>query len=474
MQRSLSTDAPQPNGRVDHKTSGSTIFIEHRDGRMFQRLESNGLRLEYPVAYAVGDGKAGYSYLVHIGDYLFQSPVSFYSQARTWDLTPGYEPEPVLDFTHPISEGCIFCHSGTANLIAGSGNRFGVPALEPISCERCHGSVEAHLKNPVPGSIVNPAKLSRTERDSVCEQCHLEGELRILNPGKRWFDFEAGADLESVFVTYVRHSTGVKAVSQSEQLALSRCARESQGKLWCGSCHDPHSAGADRALEVRAVCLGCHAQLLAAGKHRPAQECVSCHMPRLRPSNVAHTAITDHRISTPETRKKDRVISANGELTAWRQPALDLIQRDLGLALFQSSLSSKTHEGLTRAYDILAHLSSDQRSDPDVLAALAATLLAEGHKDLSISLYSKAVSLRPGNARLTYCLGAAFAAKGDAASAIRELEKSVQLDPSDPDPYLKLAAIYEKSGHKKEARAALRAYLGFMPQNLTFRRRLGE
>src|SRR5450755_1766575 len=94
MQRSLSTNAPQPNGRVDHKPSSSTIFIDHRAGSMVQRLESNRLRLEYPVAYAVGDGKAGFSYLVRIGDYLFQSPVSFYSQAGAWDVTPGYEPEP--------------------------------------------------------------------------------------------------------------------------------------------------------------------------------------------------------------------------------------------------------------------------------------------------------------------------------------------------------------------------------------------
>jgi hypothetical protein len=474
MQRSLSTDAPQPNGRVEHKNSASTILIDHRGNQMVQRLDSNGLRLEYPVAYAVGDGKAGYSYLVRIGEYLFQSPVSFYSQSRTWDLTPGYEPEQVLDFTHPISEGCIFCHSGSANLIAGSGNRFAEPALQPISCDRCHGPVEAHLKSPVSGSIVNPAKLPQTRRDSVCEQCHLEGEVRILNPGKRWFDFQAGANLESVFVTYVRQSEGVKAVSQSEQLALSRCSRESEGRLWCASCHNPHAPKGDRAQVVRTVCLTCHAALLASGKHKPADECTSCHMPRLRPTNVAHTAITDHRISTPSARKSLGEGSKSAELSAWRQPEPNLVQRDRGLALFQASLSSKTREGLTRGYDILAHLSVEQRSDPDVLAALAAVLLAEGRQDLSVNLYSKAVSQRPGDARLVYCLAAAYAANGDSNSAIKELQKSIQLDPSDPDPYIKLASVYEKAGRKKEAREALRSYLQFMPQNLAFRRRLGE
>jgi len=298
--------------------------------------------------------------------------------------------------------------------------------------------------------------------------------VRVLNPGKRWFDFQAGTRLESVFVTYVRQSEGVKAVSQSEQLALSRCSRESQGRLWCASCHNPHAPKADRSVEIRTVCLKCHADLLASSKHKPADECISCHMPRLRPNNVAHTAITDHRISTPKTRNSNPEMVKNAELSAWRQPEPDLVQRDLGLALFQASLSSKTHDGLTRGYDILAHLGPEQRSDPDVLAALAAVLLAEGHTDLSVNLYSKAVSQRPGNARLVYCLGAAFAAKGDPTSAIQQLQKSIQLDPSDPDPYIKLAAVYDKAGRKQEARGTLREYLKFMPQNLAFRRRLAE
>ena len=189
--------------------------------------------------------------LLRFLQFLFQSPASYYSQAGAWDVTPGYEPERVLDFTHPITEGLrvlpfrivlIWLPAPTTNSVQ--------PALSPISCERCHGPAQAHLQKPVPGSIVNPAKLLSAARDSVCEQCHLEGEVRVLNPGKHWQDFQPGNTLETVFSTYlVRAAPGLgdKAVSQAEQLSLSRCARESAGRLWCGTCHDPHSSATNRA-----------------------------------------------------------------------------------------------------------------------------------------------------------------------------------------------------------------------------------
>ncbi len=285
MSHSLSVVANQPDGHMRHALSDSEITIRHTaDGTMIHHLSSRGLSAEYPIAYAVGTGKVGFSYLISIPPFLFQSPVSYYSQGSLWDVTPGYESERVLDFTHPISEGCVFCHSNSVNLVPGTDNQFRQPALSPISCERCHGPTQEHLRNPVAGSIVNPRKLSPIARDSVCEQCHLEGEVRILNPGTRWLDFHAGAALESAFSTYlVPASAGEKAVSQSEQLSLSRCARESAGRLWCGTCHNPHSSATNRAQEVRAACLECHATLFANG------QAPACRRMRIV-SYAAHTA----------------------------------------------------------------------------------------------------------------------------------------------------------------------------------------
>ena len=471
MSQALSTVANQPDGKMRHNLSDSDITIRHNaDGTMVHHLASRGLTAEYPIAYVVGTGKVGFSYLISIPPFLFQSPVSYYSQGSQWDVTPGYEPEHVLDFTHPISEGCVFCHSNSVNLVPGTDNQFRQPALSPISCERCHGPADAHLKNPVPGSIVNPPKLTPAARDSVCEQCHLEGEVRVLNPGKHWQDFHAGAELESVMSTYfVRTpaSAGEKAVSHSEQLSLSRCARESGGRLWCGTCHNPHSSTNSRAQEVRTACLTCHATLFTVQKHQAAEECVSCHMPRIRPNNIAHAAITSHRIAVPSSQPASDAKPIGGELQAWRQPPADVAARNFGLALFETGRSNKNWDNVYRSYQILSHL---PRRDPQVLAALGSILLQQNHADLAVSLYRQAAEAEPRNARYAYVLGVALDAQGKQQAAISELRHSIELDRSVPDPYHKLSEIYAQLGMHALSKQILEEYLKVMPQNITQRR----
>ena len=471
MAQALNTVADQPDGHVSHALSGSAITIRHAaDGTMIHHLNSHGLTAEYPIAYTVGTGKVGYSYLISLPPYLFQSPVSYYSQANLWDVTPGYEPERVLDFTHPIVEGCVFCHSNSANLVPGTDNQFRQPALTPISCERCHGPSEAHLKNPVAGTIVNPPKLPRAARDSVCEQCHLEGEVRILNPGKQWQDFRAGTETESVFTTYLvptPASKGEKAVTQSEQLSLSRCARESNGRLWCGTCHDPHSMAINRAAEVRSACLTCHATLFTAQQHKPADECVSCHMPRVRPNNIAHAAITSHHIAIPSTQPPSDAKPVGGELTAWRQPPADLVARNLGLALFDVGRSTHNWDDVYRSYQLLSHL---PQRDPQVTATLASILLDQKHGDLAVNLYRQAAAAQPRNARFAYLLGVALDTQGKQQDAIMELRHSIELDRSVPDPYRKLSEIYERMGMHALSKQVSADYLKVMPQNITERR----
>ena len=85
---------------------------------------------------------------------------------------------------------------------------FGIQPLNGIRCDRCHGLGEDHARRPSAGNIVNPAKLPAAARDSICEQCHLEGETRMLNPGKRWLDFRPGEPFEQVAVTYLAAQQG--------------------------------------------------------------------------------------------------------------------------------------------------------------------------------------------------------------------------------------------------------------------------
>ena len=78
--------------------SGSLLSVEHRGGKLFHAVQRDGLTAEYPIAFAIGSGKVGYSFAVRVGDSLFQSPISWFSQARHFDLSPGFERDANIDF----------------------------------------------------------------------------------------------------------------------------------------------------------------------------------------------------------------------------------------------------------------------------------------------------------------------------------------------------------------------------------------
>ena len=106
---------------------GSRFLIE-RDGDRVRhrrtRLGPNGrpaAELSWEVHYVVGSGKRGYSYLTDQDGFLFQTPISWYSQKDTWDLSPGFRPAMLTGRT-ALPE-CLFCHSNHANPIEGTVNR---------------------------------------------------------------------------------------------------------------------------------------------------------------------------------------------------------------------------------------------------------------------------------------------------------------------------------------------------------------
>ena len=206
---------------------------------MFHVLSERGLTAEYPVAYQIGSGIKGRTYAVQVGDYLLESPLSWY-QGSAWDVSPGFESMQLLDFDRPITANCLFCHAGRAKFSDADGRRLDVSGdggrVEAITCERCHGDGETHVRRPSAKNIVNPGQLSGAARDSVCEQCHLEGETRILNPGKTLDDYRPGDPLEKTMVTYLfqRANAEKPAVSQVEELAESKCAprQRRQAVVW--------------------------------------------------------------------------------------------------------------------------------------------------------------------------------------------------------------------------------------------------
>jgi tetratricopeptide (TPR) repeat protein len=362
------------------------------------------------------------------------------------------------------------------------------PFAGGISCERCHGSASAHLRNPAPGSIINPAKLEPRARDSICEQCHLDGEVSVPNPGKETTDFRAGERLEDVYTVYFYKSSRDPAkpnpltiISQSQQLALSKCALNSNDKLWCGTCHNTHELPKEPVAYYRDRCLNCHSAPLSNSHPKPDQDCVGCHMPRLSVGRGAHTIFTDHRIAiyTPQQLAHLRSESSGSnsapasnedELIPWRNPPPQFAERNLGLANALVGRRINTLRFIRRGDELLRSASDDFPTDPALLRAMANTTTGFRPEASAQTLFSKVIALKPNAALVYYDMAFAATRTGNTESAIEYLEKALQLDPFLVTPYKELARLYMVSHQPALARETYKRFLEAFPENLEARK----
>jgi hypothetical protein len=365
-----------PGSRTQFEVSQAGDTLEVRWGHQKETL-----------AYYIGSGRMGRSYVLSENEYLYQAPIGYYGNRHLWDMAPGYERDPEPDFTRPITDECLFCHASPARPAPGTLNQYSQPAaiFRGIGCERCHGDGSRHMQNPQRTNIVNPAHLSGAARDSVCEQCHLTGEARVLLPGKDTHDYRPEfqlADFVDVFVS-AGGSRGVRVSSHAEALTASRCKQASGDRLWCGTCHDPHA----QTVDYRAKCLSCH-----EAKH--GDDCIGCHMPKARAADGGHTVFTDHSIPRRPPKGVSKPIR---DLRAYysRQLPTSIASRDLGLAY--AELGKRDHDAgwLQRAWPLLRNAIQTNPQD-SVLDEVAATLLqADGHTPEAIALYRMSLAEQP-------------------------------------------------------------------------------
>jgi hypothetical protein len=417
-------------------------------------MEREGGAAEYQVAYVIGSGSHASGYLIQVHDHLFQSPICYYPRRRTYDMAPGYERASEPDFTRAVGEECLLCHSGRPQHLAGTKNQYKRPVFleEGISCERCHGATEEHLRRPVPGSIVNPVKLEPAARDSICEQCHLTGVTqRILNPGKQFDDFHPGQRLEDVFTVYTRAGArAFKVISHSEQLALSACARKSDGKLWCGTCHDPHPQAVPTSPTYNAHCRTCHPGELA--KSHPADtNCISCHMTRRPAQDGGHTVFTDHRIT--KRQEPDEPVSQAQDLKAWRDPAPSLQSRNLALAYVNAGISTHAPAEIGRGYSMLTEVQRVAPDDITVLNGIGRALLAGGQPLEALKAFEWVLRLLPDSATSEEDVGLAYLQSGEIEKAASHLERALQLDPLLLSAGTALQEVYRRQGHSEKSDA---------------------
>jgi hypothetical protein len=395
----------------------------------------------------------GRSYLFSVEGFLYQAPVSYYSAESRWDLSPGYERYNRLYLSRPVEAACLRCHASRLQPVLGTQNGFGpTPFLEGgVACERCHGPGEEHVRG---GRIVNPAKLTPERRDSVCSQCHLSGVARIEHG-----HYQPGGLLSehvSVFV-WSSASAEMKVTSHFEKLAQSRCKAISGDKLWCGSCHDPHSLPpeAEKVSYFRQKCEQCHVcKEKPAVRARQGNNCLACHMPKNPVIDVEHAVYTDHSIprrpGAPlrQAASRDRVLVPFGKTAA--------SDRDLGLAYALAGANE-------RAFELLKAAEPQQPDDVPALVQLAHLYDLRADEDRAAVLYERVLRADPSQIAAANNLGAILQKRGRVAEAIRLWSDVVARSPGSEAARMNLAMAQFRSGDLQSAEASLVKLLELNP-----------
>lgn len=413
------------------------------------RVSGNRLQFDHGSAafdYFIGSGAHGHSYAFSREGFLFELPVTWYSAGAAWGASPGYESYREARLDRPIERSCLGCHASQVRFVRGTQNRYADPPFGDagVGCERCHGAGSEHVRNPAAARMVNPAALDAETRDSVCAQCHLTGVSRVVRAGRSFGDFRAGdrlADYATYFV-WDGGRTDLKVTSHVERLAASHCKQAAGDKLWCGTCHDPHT-GANR---TQAACQSCHAQA-----HHASENCAGCHMPKTAAADAGHGVFTDHDIQRDP--KAGRRSNGPRRLVAFLGTADD---RALGIAYAETG-DQRAREFLLRA----------QPADAEVRLRLAEI---EPDPARAAALYASVLGTEPANTTALVNLGALYGAAGRSGDAIALWKRALETNPALEGAALNLSRVLPPA----EARAVLERYLAFNPGSKAIRGRLEE
>jgi len=475
-----------------------TLF--EKEGRYYQKqfqIDARSRESNVDVRemiYVVGSGNHSRSYITMDRGRLYQMPVCWYPTPRMWDLCPGYELRNEY-FQREVDDTCLFCHNGRMEPTGRFGNTFKEPFASGIDCERCHGPGSAHVARwstptgedlrPPPqrredrsdDTIVNPRRLPPDLAMQVCMQCHLadSGQSeRVVRFEAPFRDYRPGLPLHRFLAVYAYRQKlpGIFGLgAQADRLVLSRCYRDSGGRLACTTCHDPHQ----EVYEVAAAqpgwfddaCRSCHAkEACAAPPAQRTDNCVGCHMRRAEPRDQKHTTFTDHWIR----RRPEEGIAAGRtdytmepffpDIAARENPAERALH--LGRAFYYKKIGSA--DGRPMPWNLsLDSLNEAIRLEPDLAPAhffLGKVEMSRGLPQRAEKHFRRAIEVNPGYVEAHQELGSALLQQGRIEESAAALGKALALGPRGDDEGAvlnELARVEMQRGLLEEAGRRLEA-----------------
>jgi tetratricopeptide (TPR) repeat protein len=518
-----------------HQTSQTWFqMVRHPDG-IYQRRWQIGYRNqeenaeELKVDWVMGSGNHVRTYLHRTArGTLIELPLAWYAEkGGYWALNPGYD-----SVTWPtrrrVGYDCMFCHNAYPAIPPGHEYSGAEPVFsdslpQGIDCQRCHGPGQKHVAaarsknaaaNEIRASIVNTARLAPARRMEVCMQCHLETTSTPLPDVIRRFDrgpfsYRAGEPLSS-FEMFFDHAPGTgheakfEIVNSAYRLRQSRCYLQSNEKLTCLTCHNPHDVrhGSEASAHYNAVCRQCHRQthplpnndafgkLVASRQHPASANCTDCHMPKRRTEDVVHAVMTDHLIQRlPAVRNPlaeldehhGDEVDYHGEVVPYYDgdplytADAQLVSKsnvEAGISRLEAEIA-RTHPNAPEPYIELGDALRDRGLSEKAAAAYRAAMnrrtnstliarrLAAVSKD--VSLLKHATETDPSDAAAWYDLGLLETEQGSKAEAIAALERAARLDPDMADAANSLGALLAETGVGGRARQSFQTALRIDP-----------
>lgn len=470
------------------------------------RKDKNGKithELEKKIEYVMGSGNSVRSYIYSENGFFFEMPVSWYTEKKKWDLSPGYE-KINLRFSRPIVEECMNCHNDYSGHIKFSDNKYHTPIAEGISCERCHGPGELHVKrytekshtfediekDSVDRTIVNPVNLPVDEQLSVCFQCHLQGEVRVFAEGKKQSDFKPGMKLTDVKEVFVQDNIAkgdFKIASHADRMFMCDCFINSKGAMTCITCHDPHKPVKDVPRQYfNDKCISCHAvntlsTFSIKADHKPESDCIKCHMKQGGTKDVLHVNFTDHWIrkeieDVPESVMKEKTDPKVAvKLKNFYNDTSEDSGLNLGIAYVKYFDTRHSHgEYLKTAMPLLEEGLKKFPQHKEGLFYLAFAYFKTDRIQEAVNILQKLTTADPDNAQAYFLLGTAFEKQKNTAKAIESYQKSLQIFPENIKALNSLGNLFYNAGRVNEAVDSYKKALNIISDNANVLNNLGD